>query len=146
MIEYKTHADIEALVEAFETGTVSRDAWKHAEHLIVALYYVERHDLETATAKMRDGIFNLLKAFEVDLTKEMPYHETMTVFWMRTVADFNASKNGTSTVEKVREMVAVFDKEYPMRFYSRELLFSDEAKVRFVDGDLRSVLRKLVLR
>lgn len=136
MIEYKTHADIEALVEAFETGTVSRDAWKHAEHLIVALYYVERHDLETATAKMRDGIFNLLKAFEVDLTKEMPYHETMTVFWMRTVADFNASKNGTSTVEKVREMVAVFDKEYPMRFYSRELLFSDEAKVRFVDGDL----------
>lgn len=146
MIEYKTHADIEALVEAFETGTVSRDAWKHAEHLIVALYYVERHDLETATAKMRDGIFNLLKAFEVDLTKEMPYHETMTVFWMRTVADFNASKNGTSTVEKVREMVAVFDKEYPMRFYSHELLFSDEAKVRFVDGDLRSVLRKLVLR
>lgn len=136
MIEYKTQADIEALVEAFETGTVSRDAWKHAEHLIVALYYVERHDLETATAKMRDGIFNLLKAFEVDLTKEMPYHETMTVFWMRTVADFNASKNGTSTVEKVREMVAVFDKEYPMRFYSRELLFSDEAKVRFVDGDL----------
>lgn len=136
MIEYKTHAVIEALVEAFETGTVSRDAWKHAEHLIVALYYVERHDLETATAKMRDGIFNLLKAFEVDLTKEMPYHETMTVFWMRTVADFNASKNGTSTVEKVREMVAVFDKEYPMRFYSRELLFSDEAKVRFVDGDL----------
>ena len=85
---------------------------------------------------MRSGIFKLLGAFGVDLTKEMPYHETMTVFWMRTVADFTAMKNGASVLDKANELVATYDKDYPLRFYSRECLFSDEARFRFIEGDL----------
>ena len=78
---------------------------------------------------MRDGIFKLLTmGFGLDLSKEMPYHETLTVFWMRTVADFDASKNGASFVDKANELVATYDKDYPLRFYSREYLFSDEAR------------------
>ena len=137
MTGYKTDADIESLVRAFETATISRDAWGHAEHLIVALYYLERNDIETATNRIRDGIFNLLRnGFKVDLTKEMPYHETMTIFWMRTVAAFNVSKNGTSTLEKVREMIELYDKDYPLKFYTRDLLFSDRARAEFVEPDI----------
>ena len=135
--KYENESEIAALVRSFEDATIGRDAWKHAEHLTVALYYLTRHDIETATAKMRDGIFKLLRdAFAIDLTKEMPYHETLTVFWMRTVADFNASKNGASLLDKVNEVVEKYDKDYPLRFYSREFLFSDEARVGFVEADL----------
>ena len=135
--KYENEGEIAALVRSFEDATIGRSAWKHAEHLTVALYYLTRHDIEMATSKMRDGIYKLLrKAFGVDLTKEMPYNETLTVFWMRTVADFNASKNGASLLEKANEVVAKFDKDYPLRFYSREFLFSDEARARFVEGDL----------
>jgi hypothetical protein len=134
---YKTEAEILALVRSFEDASVARGLWKHAEHLIVALYYLSHHDLETATAKMRSGIFNLLTTgFGVDLAKEMPYHETLTVFWMRTIAGFNASKNGASLLDKAAEVVETYDKDYPLRFYSREYLFSDEARSTFVDGDL----------
>src|SRR5215831_15082429 len=136
---YETKEDILSLVRSFEDATISRDDWKHREHLIVALYYVSDHDLETATRKMRSGILNLLEnGFKVDLSKEMPYHETMTVFWMRTVAAFNASKNGDSMISKVAEMIELFDKDYPLRFYSRELLFSDEARARFVEADIKT--------
>jgi hypothetical protein len=135
-MKYKTENEIYALVKSFEAGTISRDDWKHAEHLVVALYYLSRHDYDAAYAKIKSGIFNLLKAFEVDLTKEMPYHETMTVFWMRTVSKFANSKNGASLLEKTNELVGKFDKDYPLKFYSRELLFSDEARKKFVDGDL----------
>ena len=135
--KYENESEIDALIRSFEDATIGRDAWKHAEHLTVALYYLTRHDIETATAKMRDGIFKLLRdAFAIDLTKEMPYHETLTVFWMRTVADFNASKNGASLLDKVNEVVEKYDKDYPLRFYSREFLFSDEARVGFVEADL----------
>lgn len=134
--KYENESEILAVVREFETGTIERDAWKHAEHLTVALYYLMHHDLETATGNMRDGIFNLLRSFGVDLTKEMPYHETLTIFWMRTVADFNASKNGASFVDKTNELISTYDKNYPLRFYSREYLFSDEARARFVEGDL----------
>jgi hypothetical protein len=135
-MRYKDEKEIAEVVRTFEDATISRDAWKHAEHLTVALHYLSLHDMETATAKMRDGIFKLLKAFEVDLTKEMPYHETLTIFWMRTVADFNATKNGTSLLDKANELVATCDKDYPLKFYSREFLFSEEARAKFVEGDL----------
>ena len=135
-MRFKHEEEIKEIVRTFEDATVPRDKWKHAEHLTVALHYLSHHDMETATAKMRSGIFKLLGAFAVDLTKEMPYHETLTIFWMRTVAEFNASKNGASMLDKTNELVARFDKDYPLRFYSREYLFSDEARARFVEGDI----------
>ena len=134
--KFENEKEIGSLVRSFESATITRDAWKHAEHLTMALYYLTRHDIETGTAKMREGIFKLLGTFGVDLTKEMPYHETLTVFWMLTVADFNASKNGAPLLDKTNELVATYDKDYPLRFYTREYLFSDEARAKFLDGDL----------
>jgi len=137
--KYENESEITALVASFEDASIARDVWKHAEHLVVALYYVDKYDdLDDAAARMREGLFNLLtEGFKVDLTKEMPYHETLTVFWMRTVADFNTSKNGSSLLDKTNELIATFDKDYPLRFYSREFLFSDEARAEFVEGDLQ---------
>ncbi len=93
-------------------------------------------DVDVAVERMRLGIFKLLDAFGVDLTREMPHHETLTVFWMRTVAEFNASNSRTSLLDKANELVATYDKDYPLRFYSREHLFSDEARAKFIEGDL----------
>ena len=132
---YQTENDIKTLVEAFENGTVAEAEWRHAEHLVVALFYLSNHDFDTALNKMRDGIFNLLRAFKVDLTKEMPYHETLTVFWMRAVDDFRRSKNGAPMTEICNELTARFDKDYPLKFYSRELLFSARARAEFVEAD-----------
>ena len=90
---YTSEAELAEILRRFEDATIGRDDWKHAEHMVVALLYLRDHDLETATAKMRSGILNLLvKGFEVDLTKEMPYHETITVFWMRLVSDYCAGR------------------------------------------------------
>jgi hypothetical protein len=137
MKAYETEEDIAELVASFEAATISRDDWKHREHLIVALYYVSHFDIEIAIDKMRGGILNLLaNGFGVNLDKEMPYHETITVFWIKSVADFHASTNGKTIVEKVDEMVSRFDKDDPLKFYTRERLFSDEARARFVAPDL----------
>jgi hypothetical protein len=139
---YTSEKDILNLLEQFESGTVPREDWGHPEHLIVALCYVTANDAETALAKMRSGIFNLLRSFKIDLSKEMPYHETLTVFWIRTIAEFAERTGGKSLVEKASELVAAYDKNYPLNFYSRELLFSEEARANFVDGDLKEAARK----
>jgi hypothetical protein len=136
-MRYKNEEEILRVIESFENASISRDDWRHAEHLVVANHYLSENDLDAAVAKMREGIFRLLRAFKVDLTKEMPYHETLTVFWMRTVAEFRKTKNGaTTTLELCNELVERFDKDYPLRFYTRERLFSDEARAAFVEGDL----------
>lgn len=135
-MKYKTEAEILALVESFERGTIARAEWRHAEHLTIALHYLFRDDREAALGRMRAGIFNLLKCFGVDLGKEMPYHETITAFWINTVDEFRKSKLGAPPLEIHNELVEKFDKDYPLKFYSRELLFSDEARARFVEADL----------
>lgn len=124
------------MVESFENGTISRTDWGHAEHLVAANHYLSKNHFDAAYTKMRDGIFNLLRAFDVDLTKEMPYHETLTIFWMRTVDDFRKTKSGCSDFEICGELAENFDKDYPLRFYSRELLFSEKARAAFVEADL----------
>jgi hypothetical protein len=134
--KFKDEKEILTLVEAFESGAIPRAEWNHAGHLTVGLYYCLHYDLATAIDKMRCSLINHLKAIGVDFTKEMPYHETLTVFWMLTINNFSRSKNGASLLEKANELVEMFDKNYPLRFYSREYLFSDEARATFVEGDL----------
>ncbi len=135
--KFKSESEVLDLVRSFENAAISRDAWKHADHLVVALYYLTRHDLDTAYSKMRAGILHLLVAgFDVDLAKEMPYHETITLFWMRVVAEFNSSANGTSLLDKANAVANKWDKDYPLKFYTRELLFSDGARAEYVEADL----------
>ncbi len=135
-MKYKTENEILSVVRGFENGTIARTNWRHAEHLTVALVYLSHHDFETALNKIRDGIFNLLKCFAVDLEKDMPYHETLTVFWLQTIAKFANAKNGASLLETCNELVEKFDKDYPLRFYSRTLLFGDDARKKFVEPNL----------
>ena len=136
-MKYKTENEIYNIVRSFEDCMISREEWKHAEHLTVAFYYIKNSSsLREATDKMRVGIFNLLKAFGVDLIKEMPYHETMTRFWMKVVFDFAKNKNGYSIVDATNLILENFDdKDFPLKFYSRELLFSDAARKDFVEPD-----------
>lgn len=135
--KYLSEEKILKVVRAFETGTISRSDWGHAEHLLVANHYLSESDFDTAYDKMRAGIFNLLRSFNVDLTKEMPYHETLTIFWMRSVDDFRKANKNLPFLETCHGLIEKFDKDYPLKFYSRELLFSDEARRRFVEGDLQ---------
>ena len=122
--KYKNEKEILKLLGSFENATISRDDWKHAEHLVVALCYLEENELEAATAKMKNGILHLLeRGFGVDLKKEMPYHETLTVFWMRTAYALALMHKELSLVEKANRITELFDKDYPLKFYSRELLF-----------------------
>ncbi len=138
-MNYSDEKEIINIVEAFENGTISRDSWRHAEHLIVANHYLSHHEFTEAYKKMRGGIFNLLESFGVDLSKEMPYHVTLTIFWLKTVEEFRMSRNGYSVVEICNELTAAFDKDYPLRFYSRDYLFSEKARNDFVEADLKQV-------
>ncbi|MBX7060337.1 MAG: hypothetical protein K1X52_01650 [Pyrinomonadaceae bacterium] len=137
MPEYTSDNDVLVLVESFENATISREEWKHREHLVVALYYVAHFDLDAATEMMRRGILRLLEhGFGVDLEKDMPYHETLTVFWMNAVHAFWIDHKHLPLADIANEIAESLDKDHPLKFYTRELLFSDEARGRFVEPDL----------
>jgi hypothetical protein len=138
-MKYKTDDEIIDLVRRFEKGTIPRDEWKHAEHLIVGLYYLYHStNFSEAYEKMRRNLLYHLKAIGIDFSREMPYHETITIFWMRTISNFLNSKHGYSIAELTKELLETCgEKDFPLKYYSRELLFSDRARAEFVEPDLK---------
>ena len=136
---YHDLGEIVALVRAFETGTLTRAEWRHRQHLTVALWYLLHHDFDAALALMRANILHFLETIGVDLTREMPYHETLTVFWLRRVGtECRAAEPHELTLVALfnRVIENCADKDLSLHHYTRERLFSDEARVRYIMPDL----------
>lgn len=57
---------------------------------------------------------------------------------MQTINIFARSTGNTSIVEVCNNLVERFDKDLPLKFYSRELLFSEKARAEFVEPDLQN--------
>jgi hypothetical protein len=100
---------------ACERGDVQAAGFRHADHLHLALAYLrECATVEEATERMAATLRRLAAA----AGHPEKYHHTLTVFWMRAVA-------------------ALLDQSLPLEYYSRDRLFSDDARSEWLDPDLK---------
>ena len=105
--------DDAAFIRAFENGEIAPQDFHHADHLRLALaYLVSSASIDEATTRMAGG----LRAFARAAGKEEKYHYTLTVAWVRLVA-------------------RLLDQQLPLAYYTRDRLFSDEARARWVEPD-----------
>jgi hypothetical protein len=128
-----TDPEIESLVRSFEDGSLPRSEWTHARHLVVALWYVRRLGRDGATGLVRDGI----RRFNERHGNPTGYHETITLAWVAVIDVFLAGRDRDRPISVlVGELLEECgDKGYLLRFYSRDRLFSDEARGRWVPPD-----------
>ena len=125
---------IERLALAFEATTLSDEEWTHAAHLIVALRYVRKYGPRLAVVRMRDSLLR----WAGSRGKLEAYHETITRAWIAVVAAFAAREDRGQPLADLAAALLDrdFDKSYLSRFYSRDRLFSPEARARFIVPDL----------
>jgi hypothetical protein len=76
-----------------------------------------------------------IRAFAAAAGVPQKYHETITVLWMRLLADVRAQGASGELVHVLRAHPALGDKELPLRYYTRERLFSDEARAGWIEPD-----------
>ena len=137
---YRTDAEVEALVRAFESGELPRAAWTHRAHLTVALWYLLRFPAQEATELIRIGIQRYNQSQGIITTRENGYHETLTQFWIRMVwrSVSNVSSAHASLSDMANEVAARYsDKNLPLQYYSRERLNSWEARISWVEPDVK---------
>jgi len=126
----------EAFARAFEAGTVTPGEFDHLAHVRVAWVYLhEAESSDDALSRMRDGIRRFAAAAGVP----GKYHETITVLWMRVLAAARAAGASGELADVLRTHPALGDKDLPLRYYSRERLFSDEARAAWVEPDLEKI-------
>ncbi|MGA9997359.1 MAG: hypothetical protein WBP93_18215 [Pyrinomonadaceae bacterium] len=135
-VEYGDAGEVWEVVRKFESCEFADSEFTHGAHLTVALCYLSSLTVEEATERMRVGLFRFLDHHGVDPKK---YNETITLFWIRLVRGFLKRANPQRTLaDLANELVLTHgDSKIMFRYYSKELLMSDEARKAWVEPDLK---------
>jgi len=135
---YGSEGALAAVVRGFERCATPPAEFTHAAHLVVALCYLRGSGLTVAQAadRMRAGLYRYLDHNGVDRQK---YHETITLFWLKRVRGFLDRADATRTAaELADEMIELCgDANLVNDYYSKERLFSGEARKDWVEPDLK---------
>jgi hypothetical protein len=136
-------AAIRRIGEGLLARSLPRPEWTHEAHLAACSWIVcERPDIQPERdlpAVIAD--YNVSVGGVNDDTQG--YHETLTQFYVAAVrAHLSAPSGRGSLLEAVNALLVSprGRRDYPLRFYSRERLFSVEARRRFVAPDLAALL------
>jgi len=81
---YSSESEIEAVVRGFETCVTDKTAFKHREHLTMAVWYLQAMDPRAAVERMRAGLLRFLDHHEIPREK---YSEDVTVYWIELIAE-----------------------------------------------------------
>ena len=128
-----------AFREEFEAGRLTPAMFGHRAHVRLAYVYLAENDADTAAALMRSALLAFLEHHGIDMTK---YHETMTRAWILAVRHFmELSAPAPSAEAFIDANPILLDSRIMLTHYSADLLFSQEARARFVEPDVDPIPR-----
>lgn len=131
------------MVLDFEDGTLPKAQWTHQAHCIVALKYCADLPLAIAMDKIRTNI----KSYNISVggqnTGTSGYHETITLFYMSTIAHYLLLNGITQLTETKFDLFLrqpFLDKEYPLQFFTPEYLMGTKARMQWQPPDKPSIV------
>ena len=125
------------LRERFETLTLPNDGFRHREHVRLTWIYLTLDPPEIVAARLCQSLFELATSHGV----AQRFHTTLTIAWVRMIEFERRSHPDMQFDALVAACPSLLDKDAPLAYYSRELLFSDHARHAFVEPDLRALPR-----
>ena len=130
--------EIRALGEGLLACALPREAWTHEAHLATCLWLLtERPDIDVDAE-----IAGLIRRFNESVggvnDDRGGYHDSITRAYVAGVRLFLSETRETGLAARVNALLRsdMGRRDWPLRFYSRELLFSVPARRRFVEPDL----------
>jgi len=128
-------SEIASLVSAFEKRQLPEKEWTHEAHISVAFYYLKKYTLHQAICLLRSNIITYNVSVGGKNTFTGGYHETLTLFWVKVVAGY-IKKHETNTLDQFLAS-AYFSKNLPLVYYTKQRLFSTEARAVWVEPDVK---------
>lgn len=131
--------EIAALAEGLVSRTLPKERWTHAAHLAATLRLVRVRD-----AGLERDLPGIIRTYNVAVggvnDDTSGYHETITQAYLAAIRAFVAAlPAGASDSDAVARLLAspMGDKAWPLTHWSRERLFSVEARRGWVAPDLK---------
>lgn len=138
-MKHSLSADDRNFRDEFETCRISAARFDHQAHIRLAYIYLAEHDHDAALTLIRSTLLGFLRHQQIDLSK---YHETMTQAWILAVRHFMEISPACGSSDAFIECNPIMlDSKIMMTHYSAEVMFSPEARARYVEPDLERIPR-----
>lgn len=124
------------LWRAFESQELTEAQWTHEAHIRTAFLFATRFELNEAHLRMRVGIIRMNARHGLVETAQRGYFETLTRVWLSLVKHAALETRSTSSQELLARCPELQNRELPLRHYSRERLFTVQARAVFMAPDL----------
>lgn len=136
---FESDAEIRRIGEGLIACTLPKVEWTHEAHLATCLWIIrDRQDIEAERDLPR-----FIPRYNVSVggvnSDTEGYHETITQIYIAAIRDHLSEIDPLSALTDAVNTLLVSDRgrrDWPLRFYSREKLFSAEARRGFVSPDL----------
>lgn len=121
--------------------TLPREDWTHEAHLAACTWLL----LERPEIPLERELPGTIKAYNLAVggvnDDTQGYHETLTQLYIRGVSGFLANHPGNGLLTAVNALLSsdVGARDWPLRYYSKGLLFSVAARRSWVEPDLAAI-------
>jgi hypothetical protein len=118
--------------------TLPKSEWTHEAHISTTSWII----LERADISPERDLPDLIRRYNESVggvnSDSEGYHETITQVFIRTLRRKLAESEGEGLAGRVNAILLAPEgrRDWPLRFYSRESLFSKEARLGWVEPDL----------
>jgi hypothetical protein len=135
---FASDAEIVRLGEGLLACALVREDWTHEAHLAACLYLLTRRPDVDVDAEIAGLISRFNESVGGVNDDQGGYHDTITRAYVAGVRLFLAETDKEGLCERVNALLRapMGRRDWPLRFYSRELLFSVPARRGFVPPDL----------
>jgi hypothetical protein len=130
---------LEEFLDVFFCRALPKAEWTHAAHVTLAASLLYDADVKTVLPRVRQAIRSHNEAVGTENSDSSGYHETLTIFWLRVVADKLKEEKAASRLDAVRSAVAAFGEERALHtlYYSTDVVKDSVARREWVEPDLR---------
>lgn len=138
---FDSDAAIRHVGEGLLARTLPKAEWTHEAHLAACAWLV----LERPDIALERQLPDIIRAYNVAVggenTDHAGYHETLTQLYIIGVRRFLADCREVGLLGKVNALLTsdMAPRDWPFRFYSRDLLFSVPARRGWVEPDLAAI-------
>jgi hypothetical protein len=138
MPHFSSDAEIDRIGLGLLDRSLPKSQWTHAAHFAAA-FWLLRHPQIDAMREMPGLIRAYNEACGVPNTDTGGYHETITLGSLRAARAWLANRSTLSLHTALEELLAADygRKDWPLTYWSRELLFSTTARRAWIEPDLQ---------
>jgi hypothetical protein len=140
---FTTDSEIEHLGEGLLARTATREEWTHEAHLAATTYLLVRRPDIDLDVELPDIIRRFNESVGGVNSDTEGYHETITRCFLDGVRLFlKEADGGVPLHESANELLLspMGRRDWPLRFYSRERLFSVEARRSLIAPDIEGTI------